>query len=300
LLLQRNNSDDICWLGNWRLMVAYKARTFDAMVMPKIGELILPVSAGPVHGPRFSRLLIAPKARASTRSVKMKPAHRLDVRALSTNRNDNGACSVVINIFGRTRMRMGLLPKINLTSVGDGLEVEIVSDVIVGNAVSTRAFARLVAPANDISALVASVKPGKIPKEARMKGSEALQFDPSRVLAVLEKENRNLEHMRDEEVQVLSHNDDDHLHIHVENTEVPGVHHLGVYVEGTYCAEHSISHGDNHDHDHHHEMHSADASACGPECHYEGFSRLLSIALAVVGRNERGARKKKKMNKKKK
>jgi hypothetical protein len=97
--------------------------------------------------------------------------------------------------------------------------------------------------------------------------------------------------MRDEEVQVLSHNDH-HLHVHVENTEVAGVHHLGVYVEGTYCAEHSILHGDNHDH--HHEMHSADASACGPECHYEGFTRLLNIALAVVKRNERAATKKKK------
>jgi hypothetical protein len=291
LVLQRNNSDDICWLGNWRLMVAYKARTFDAMVMPKIGELILPVSAGPVHGPRFSRLLIAPKARASTRNVNMKPAHSLDVRALSTNRNDNAACSVIINIFARTRLRMGLLPKTNIASVGDGLEVEIVNDALVGNAVSTRAFARLVAPAYDISGLVASVKPVKIPKEARMKGSKALQFDPARVLAVLEKENRNLAHMRDEEVQVLSHNDH-HLHVHVENTEVAGVHHLGVYVEGTYCAEHSILHGDNHDH--HHEMHSADASACGPECHYEGFTRLLNIALAVVKRNERAATKKKK------
>jgi hypothetical protein len=91
---------------------------------------------------------------------------------------------------------MGLLPKTNIASVGDGLEVEIVNDALVGNAVSTRAFARLVAPAYDISGLVASVKPVKIPKEARMKGSKALQFDPARVLAVLEKENRNLAHMR--------------------------------------------------------------------------------------------------------
>lgn len=299
LVLQRNNSDDPFWLGNWRLMVAYKARALDAMVMPPLGELILPVSAGPVGGPRFSRLLIAPKARLSIRNVNKKPAHRLDERTSSTNRNDNEACSVVINVFARTRLRMGLLPKVNLASVGDGLEVEIVSDVTVGNAVSTRAFARLVAPSHDISALVARVKLKEVPKEALMRSSKALQFDPARVLAVLEKENRNIAGMRDEEVQVVEH-DSGPLYLKVQNTEVPGVHHLGVYIEGTYCPEHSIPQSDhNHDH-HHHEMHSAsaDASACGPECSYEGFARLLSVAVAVVKRNQRAVAKKNKRRKK--
>lgn len=300
LVLQRNNSDDAFWLGDWQLMVAYKARTLDAMVMPPLGELIVPVSAGPVHGPRFSRLLTAPKARSSIRNVIMKPAHRLDVRANSTNSNDNEACSVVINIFARTRLHMGLLPRTNLASVGDGLEVEIVSDVTVGNAVTTRAFARLVAPSLDIPALVASVKSKEVPKEARMKGSKALQFDPARVLAALEKENRNIADMRDEEVQVVEH-DSGPLYLKVQNTDIPGVYHLGVYVEGTYCSEHSIPQSDhNHDHDHRHpEMHSADASsACGPDCSHESFSRLLSVAVAVVKRNQRSVAKKNRRRKK--
>lgn len=308
LVLQRNNADDRSWLGNWRLMVAYKARTLDAMVMPTIGELILPVSAGPVRGPRFSRLLIPPKSRQSTRSVNVKSAHRLDEEPLSTNRNDNEACSVVINISARTRLRMDLLPKVKLASSGDGLEIEIISHVLAGNAVSGRTFARLIAPDHDVSALVASAKPAKIPKEARMKGSKALQFDPARVLAVLEKENRNIAHMRDEEVQVAKH-EDNQLHMHIENTEVPGVYHLGVFIEGTYCPEHSISQdGHNHDHDehtHHHGMSSADASACGPQCCHEVFTRLLNVALPVVKRNERRSiekkmKKKKMMMKKKK
>jgi Common central domain of tyrosinase len=45
MLLDRNNADYECWVGQWRLMIAYKARTMDAMVMPTIGELIIPVSA---------------------------------------------------------------------------------------------------------------------------------------------------------------------------------------------------------------------------------------------------------------
>ena len=53
LVLQRNNSDNECWIGNWLLMVAYKARNLDAMVMPTIGELLLPVSAGPGTWPAF-------------------------------------------------------------------------------------------------------------------------------------------------------------------------------------------------------------------------------------------------------
>ena len=53
LVLDRNNADDMCWVGTWRLMVAYKARNLDAMVMPTIGELILPVSAGPGTWPTF-------------------------------------------------------------------------------------------------------------------------------------------------------------------------------------------------------------------------------------------------------
>ena len=72
LVLQLNNTDDTCWVGNWHLMVSFKARTFDAMVMPVIGDLILPVSAGPVHGSRFARLLLAPKAREATRNLKIK------------------------------------------------------------------------------------------------------------------------------------------------------------------------------------------------------------------------------------
>jgi hypothetical protein len=52
--------------------------------------------------------------------------------------------------------------------------------------------------------------------------------------------------VRDEEVKIVSHHNDP-LYIHVENTKVQGVHHLGVYVEGVYCPEHNSSQN-NHDH----------------------------------------------------
>jgi hypothetical protein len=34
LVLQRDLADDDCWIGAWRLMVAYRTRQLDAMLMP--------------------------------------------------------------------------------------------------------------------------------------------------------------------------------------------------------------------------------------------------------------------------
>ena len=286
LVLQRNNTDDTCWVGNWHLMVSFKARTFDAMVMPVIGDLILPVSAGPVHGSRFARLLLAPKAREATRNLKIKSAHRLDEQPPGTNNNENDACNLVINIHSRLRLRIEFLAQTSLRSVDSDFHAQIVSDTLVGNVVNGRTFARLVSPSNDASAMVASLKPNQIPKSALLKGSVALQFDPARVLASLEKNDPKLAIVGDEEVQVMD-NREGVLEIHIENKQVPGTYHLGVYVEGTYCPEHSFSqgghvhdHGHDHGHDRHnngqdHGRHSPDGSICGPDCCLEGFSRIL-------------------------
>jgi hypothetical protein len=294
LVLERNNADYVCWVGNWQLMVAYKARTLDAMIMPTIGELILPVSAGPVHGPRFSRLLISPKTRLATRNLKIKPAHRLDQQPLSTNRNDNEACTVVVNIYGRTRLRMDLLPQQSLISDVSGFKAEIVSDVLNGSVIKGRKFARLVAPIDDISSLVEDVNPKQIPKAAMLKHQDGIPFDSARVLAAREKDNLKLADIRDEELQVLD-DKEDILQIHVENTEIPGVYHLGVYIEGSYCPEHTSSSGHHHVHHkrHDHGGHSGNGSICGPECCLEGFSRLLSATTAVVKKKGHKTTKKK-------
>lgn len=299
LILDRNNADDMCWVGTWRLMIAYKARNLDAMLMPTIGELILPVSAGQVHGPRFSRLLVAPKRRQATRNLKIKSAHRLDLQPLSTNHNDNEACNVVVNIYGRSRLRMELLPQMNLAPVGTGFNAEIVSDVLVGNIVSGRTFARLIAPTIDISDLVANVKPKQIPKAALVKRVDGLRFDPARVLAALEKENPKLANMRDEEIEVVDHHDGV-LHVQIENTNVSGIYHLGVSVEGTYCSEHSLPEGGHvHDHGDDHGKHSIDVSTCGPDCSLEYFIRILSTTSVVIKKKEQKVPKQKKTKQKK-
>lgn len=290
LMLQRDSADDTAWVGQWTLMIAYRARDLSAMVMADLGEMLFPVAAGPVRGARYARLLQPMEKRLAARSVAAKQRHALDVRPGSTNNDSKQACSVVVNVYARTRLRLALLPQTGLVATGNALEVRIDRDVLGGNVASTRAFARLVAPTVDIAALVSRVKRADIPKAALLKGSKALRFDPAKLLAVLEKRDPKLAHMRDEQVQVVSHHDGS-LHVHVEKTTIPGVYHLGVSVEGAYCPEHG---GSEDDHGHHHGAQPAHAaSVCGPECGYEQFVRLLNVSVAVVKGKKAGAVKRK-------
>jgi len=182
-----------------------------------------------------------------------------------------------------------LLSKASLVDAGTGWEVTIGSEVLVGKVVSSHAFARLVAPINDIATLVSKVKLADVPREALLKGSESLRFDPARLLAMLEKKNPKLALIRDEEVKVVSHHEGP-LHIHVAETSVPGLHHLGVYVEGVYCPEHSSTESD-HDHDKRHGTEHADNEpcVCGPVCSYERFTRLLNTSVPLTKGKKPGA-----------
>src|ERR1051325_786611 len=293
LMLQRDSADDMVWVGTWMLMIAYRAKDMSSMVMVDIGELMFPVAAGPVRGARYARLLQSVEKRVAARAVAATPRHQLDVRPGSTNNNTKEACSIVVNVYARTRLRLELLPESHLASIGDALKVTIGSDVLVGNVASARGFARLVAPAQDLATLVSRVKPANIPRSALLKGSLALRFDPARLLATLEKKKPKLAAIRDEEVHVVGH-DKSPLHMHVERTDTPGIHHLGVYVEGSYCPEHSSSQSNHeHEHDHEHSAQHADVvSACGTECSYERFTRLLNVSIAIVNGKKLGAAKK--------
>jgi hypothetical protein len=279
-MLQRDSADASSWVGTWTFMIAYRAKDMSSMVMMDIGELMFPVAAGPIRGQRYARLLLPMESRLAARAVAARPRHRLDISPGSTNNDTKEACSVVVNIFARTRLRVELLPPSGIISVNDGLRIEIVNDILIGNIANARALGRMVAPAHDISALASHVKQTDIPKDALMKGSKGLRFDPAKLLAVLEKRNSKVGQMRDEEVKIVNH-DNGPLHIHVENTQVQGLHHLGVYLEGAYCPEHNSSQ-DNHDH-HHGTKHSDEnLSACGPHCSYERFTRLLNTSVAIV------------------
>jgi hypothetical protein len=213
--------------------------------------------------------------------LKIKPAHRLDVQAVSTNNNENEACSVVVNVYGRTRLKMNLLPQKDVVSDVSGFTTQIDNDILKGNVISGRTFARLIAPINEASTLLRGAKGKQLPKEALLKGRDGLTYDPARVLAAVEKADSGVMNIRDEELQVLQ-DQDGNYQMHVENTEITGVYHLGVYVEGTYCPKHMHPEGSHsYSHGHSHGMDSG-ASSCGPECCLEDFVRILSTTTAVT------------------
>jgi hypothetical protein len=278
LVLQRDNADAACWVGKWRLMIAYKARRLDAMVMPSIGDLIVPVSAGPTRGPRFARLLQPFKERVATRNIAVKPAHPLDRRPVSANQNDREACNAVVNIYCRTRLRLELAPPSQLLEAGAALAINVRSDVLQGSVATSRSLARLIGPARDLTAIVAGFRDRPIPREARIEGGE-LPFDPAKLLAVLERRDPALALVRDEEVKVAVH-EGGPMHVHVEKTDVPGAYHLGVYIDGYYYPGFDQAAAQGHDHSAG-GMHAPAPSAAGPEGVGERFIRILTTTVGL-------------------
>ncbi len=283
LVLQRNNADAACWVGKWRVMVAYKARRLDAMMMPTIGDLLVPVSAGTVRGPRFAKLLQSPTPRAATRNFAAAPVNRLDHRPVSANKNGAEACNAVVNIYSRTRLRVELSPRGALFEAGTALTIDLKPDVLQGNITLFRTLGRVIAPARDLPAL-SSLTKNNIPREARIEGAET-PYDAAKVLALLERRSPAMTRRRDEELALVTHGGD--VHAHIEKTEIAGPYHVGIYVDGEYCPEHGQ--GAAHGHGHHgasHQpaaghAHAGDGGVCGPGCTPERFIRILSTMSAL-------------------
>lgn len=287
LMLQRDSAPFEAWVGVWTLMVAYRAVDMAAMVMPDLGELMFPVAAGPVRGPRYARLLLPPEKRVAARAIAAKPRHQLDVRPGSTNSSSDDACAVIVNVYARTRLRMELVGERELLKPGASLKVAIDTDLLDGAVVMGRGFARLAAPARDIARLVARVKTADVPRAALLKGGETHRFDTAKLLAALERKNPKIAQIRDEEVKVVNHRGGP-FHLHVDETDTPGVYHLGVYVEGAYCPEGEAVGGHGGDGGHHaaHAGHDAPVNAAGKVCTYEPFTRLFNISVAVAERKD--------------
>jgi hypothetical protein len=282
LVVNRNNTDDACWVGTWRLMISYRSRGIGAMSMLELGALLVPVQAGPPRGPRYARLLMNPKARPALRSVHGRAAHALDERVASTSREGEQACIVVVNIYARTSLRLTLQPKSPLTPRGQAIAMAVRSEVDRGAVRLDRAFARLLAPTRDLAAVVAALKPADIPRDARLK--DEADFDTGRVLAHLERKTPSLAALRDVQLQTMQHGDGP-VHLHIEATDVPGPYHVGMYVEGTYCPVHGGEAGGGaHGHDTPHAAHGAAGlpPGCGPGCRPQRYSRILTASAAVV------------------
>ena len=267
LFLRRDNADVSAWVGTWNLLVAWRARAIDTMVMLDPGELLVPAAAGPVRGPRYSRLLLKPSRRKAARAIPSRPRHRLDVAPASTGSSGQPACSVVVNVYGRTRLRLTL----DATRKDAEIKVNVGTAVLRGGVHHVRGFGRLVGPARDLISLVRSSS-RDVPRSAKLDTNDEMKVDSAKVLARLETSDSKIAATRDEELAVVSHHDGP-PHVHVGKAVIPGAYHIGVLVEGTYdpaAATRGAGHGGHH------------ASGKGPE----RFVRLLSTSAGVPPREE--------------
>ena len=191
---------------------------------------------------------------------------------------------MVVNVYARTRLRLELVSKTDQVALDGAWAVSVHANVLAGQIVHAKGFARLIASKHDLAALVAQIKPADIPKEAWQKGVEPRRFDAAVVLAMLENKSPKLALLRDEEVKVVSHHDGP-LHLHVDKLGVPGLQHLGVYVEGVYRPEAAgAAPGTAAGGEHPHGGAGAGAGAamcCSAEGRDQRFTRLLNLSIPV-------------------
>lgn len=290
LMVQRDNADHSAWVGSWTLMVGYRDREMDGMVMLGVGDLVLPAAAGPVTGPRWSRQGKARDKRAPGRRVPDTGSWaNLSVPTLSTNRSGRPACTAVVNIYAQTRLGLELVTKSPVVVAGEKAAFELVGPATVGSFVVDTTIARLVSPLVDVAAKVRDIDLEKLGRRVRL--SEKLgdgRYDYGRVLAELEAQDPDLGAVRDEQAKVVQH-DGGPPHVHVGDTSVPGGYHLGMYVSGRYFPDGTVvldgGHGE----------HGGQAGDAGGDPHGghggpasvpgdrgEPFTRIVTASFGVV------------------
>jgi hypothetical protein len=177
---------------------------------------------------------------------------------------------VVVNVYARTRLTISLRPEVEPEKPGAPLSIDVRTDTLRGVVARATGFARLIAPSQDLPALVGRARLGKrVANTVRLPDSK-LGVDAGRVLAILESRRSSVGAVRDEEVRVVQH--DGPLHVHVTRTDIPGPYHVGILVEGTYvpgaAASRPGGHGD----------HTTRQPAAGAG---ESFTRLLSVSVSL-------------------
>lgn len=276
LVIQRGNTGKDCWVGKWQLMISYKAKELDKMMMLELGELLFPVSAGPIRGPRYSRLLVEQGQRIVTRNILTKSAHNLDSTSVSTNSNTNDACNIWVNIYSRGNLKLNLGIKSPIVKLGEEIKVNLEATANVGSIKINTGLARLIVPAFDIEEVLPKEKANEMISRAETGRKYSPKFDVALALGKFERRKKDVRFVKDLAVDIVSH-ENGLLHAHHRDTKVPGLHHFGVYVEGVYFPNVDSTSLDGHDHHIHPGSDSKNRAGDG-----EAFVRLLNINAAVT------------------
>jgi Common central domain of tyrosinase len=276
LIVQRDGADQGAWVGAWQVMVGYHDPTMDGMVMLDVGALTLPVAAGPVRGPRWSAGRPGDRRVPATRDAGRDALADLSVPTLSTNRSDGPACSVVINVYARTRLALELAPESPVVVAGEAATFELTGPVDVGSYTVESTVGRVIGPVVDIEARAREVDLDQLGRRVRLPARlRDGRYDNGRVLAELEAQDPNLGSVRDEQARVVQH-DGGPPHVHVADTSVPGGYHLGLLVSGRYFPDRTAA----PDSEHHHPGFASDPGPDGDGG--EPFTRILTASLGAV------------------
>lgn len=273
MIIQRGNADKACWVGSWVLMISYKAKAMDGMFMPELGELLFPVSAGPIKGERYSRLLTKPRQRKATRNVISKGLHGLDFRGVGTNRNFEDACNMVVNVYARTNLKINLALNKPVLKKGEEFKLTVNNSVSAGSIRYTGGFARLISPAIDINKIISKAEATKLILAGESSKRYSSKTDIALALAKYEKGKKKAVFIKDQELKLVQHGDSP-LHIHHEDTAKPGIYHLGLIVEGKYYPN-SKTKNTGHSH---HDVAGSHPAETGD---FETFTRILNVSFGV-------------------
>jgi hypothetical protein len=191
---------------------------------------------------------------------------------------------MVVNFYARTKLKIELDLETFMVKPGEEIKIGIHAHALSGSVQDLNGFARMAAPAFDIAELLPRERVDEIIKklESRKRQKEGYQdkkrkpeWDIALILAHLEKEKGGLEFIKDVEIPVVSH-EGGPLHMHIEDTSVPGTYHFGIFVEGTYAPNAPAG---NNGHGHGHGNMEATAM---DNVELENFSRLVNISVGVV------------------
>lgn len=277
MVIQRGNTEKECWVGKWQLMISYKAKRLDKMMMPELGELLFPVSAGPPRGARYARLLLNPRRRIAVRNIFRPALHGLDAVAVATNNSSQEACSMVVNIYNRSYIKLELRPEKFMVHRGDEIKIDVIGGASLGSLVLKSGFARIVYPSFDIAEILPWERVLAIIRKMEGTRKYSSKFDISLLLAAYESTHKDVVFINDAEGHVVSHHEGP-LHIHYKDTKVPGSYHFGVFVRGIYYP--GLQGGGDH-HDHSPAVHMVEDEM--PEMpEGEEFSGIYNITVEVL------------------
>ncbi|MDT7829352.1 tyrosinase family protein [Pricia sp. S334] len=268
LVVQRGNTGKDCWVGKWALMVLYKTKSLDSMMMPVLGEMLFPVAAGAIKGPRYARLTVPPGKRTPPRNLPHKNLHGLDFRTVSTNNSSRDACHIVVNIYARTSLKVQLQTEKILINPGNEIKIGVRTDSSMGAIHGLKGLARMVSPSFDIHDILPRDKVIDILKQNEAEDNYGKVEDIALLLARLEKK-KELNFIDDSEVAVVSHKEGP-LHLHSKATKVPGTYHFGIYVEGAYAPNAKSGKKGHNGH-----------GESTEDTEMETFSRILNLSVSV-------------------